>query len=92
MKETFFSESTEKDVSTSASVLLLGTVGPLVAATVAFDVAAGCAGAGAFFALRSSAHDFGASGLGGDAFGVSSAPTAASDADTAASLFCVDSC
>jgi hypothetical protein len=74
VKETFFSESTEKDASTSAKVLLRGTVGPFTGATPlvtgvvgAAAVAAGCAATGAFLALNSSAHDFGATGFGGDA-------------------------
>jgi hypothetical protein len=92
MKETFFSESTEKDARTSASVLLFGTVGPLVGATISFDIAAGCAGAGAFFARRSSAQDFGAAGFGGDAFGASSALNVASGVDATASSACDDSC
>jgi hypothetical protein len=79
MKETFFSDSTEKDARTSARVLLRGTAGPLGATTLLLTgAAAGCAGAGAFFALSSSAHDLNAAGFGGDALGVSSASAPAS--------------
>jgi hypothetical protein len=79
MNETFFSDSTENDARTSARVLLRGTTGPLGATTPLLTGAAGgCAGAGAFFALSSSAHDLNAAGFGGDALGVSSASTLAS--------------
>lgn len=65
MKETFFSESTEKDAKTSARVLLFCTTGPLVTgAGVVAGGAIGWAALVAFFALSSSAHDFGAAGLG----------------------------
>lgn len=73
MKETFFSESTEKEAKTSASVLLFGTTGPLLTGAVPFGGAADWAALVAFFALNSSAHDFGAAGFGGEALGVSSA-------------------
>ena len=63
-------------------MLLRGAAGPFVATTPlltggADATAAGWATAGAFFALNSSAHDFGAAGLGGDALGVASASTLA---------------
>lgn len=91
MKETFFPESTEKDARISASVLFFGTTGPLGAATAPLGTGAGCAVAGAFFALSNSAHDFGAAGLGGDADGISSAFAPASGVATTASSACVDS-
>jgi hypothetical protein len=71
---TFFSESTEKDARTSARVLLRGTIvvsagtAPLPLVTTGDGAAAG-----AFFALSSSAQDFGGDGFGGDPLGVSSA-------------------
>jgi hypothetical protein len=91
IKETLFCESTEKDARICASVVFLDTGGPLGAATAPLGTAAGCATAGAFLARSSSAHDFGATGLGGDAFGVSSAFAAVSDVVAAASSACVGS-
>lgn len=72
-KETFFCVSTENDARTSARVLLFGAVGPLSEATTPFGTGAGgdgCAKAGAFFALKSSAHDFGGAGFAGGSVSV----------------------
>ena len=67
-------------------MLLRGTAGPFVATTpLVLGVGATCAAAaaGAFFARRSSAHDLGGAGFGGDALGVSSASVFASAAGAA---------
>jgi hypothetical protein len=94
MKETFFSESTEKDARTSANVLLRGTMGPFTGATPLVTGGAagagGCAAAGAFLALSSSAHDFGATGFGGDvALGVfSTSSPSCSDSSVGFDVVC----
>jgi hypothetical protein len=55
-----------------ASVFVLDGTEPLGTVTVLLGTGASCATAGAFFALKSSAQDFGAAGRVGGAFGVSS--------------------
>lgn len=61
------SESIEKDAKTSARVLPFGTVGPLEVTTPLGLGEGAAAAAGAPLARRSSAHDLGGAGFGGEA-------------------------
>ena len=80
------SASTENEARTSARVLLFAAAGVLVAAVTAtpFVAAGACAATGIFLVLRSSAHDFGAAGLGGEGLDGSSTLPFTSESDAGA--------